>query len=129
MLANMLVTEPIFIRKIKESQLRDPDLAKIVDHIAERPEFRIVDGGLYFHDRLCVLNIDELKNDIMVEAHSTRYTMHPGSTKMYHNLKNRFWWNNMKREIAAFVSRCMTCQLIKAKHQKPSGLLQPLKIP
>ena len=61
MLANMLVTEPIFIRKIKESQLLDPDLAKIVDHIAERPDFRIVDGILYFRNRLCVPNIDELK--------------------------------------------------------------------
>ena len=48
---------------------------------------------------------------------------------MYHNLKNRFWWNNMKREIAAFVSRCMTCQLTKAEHQKPARLLQPLEIP
>ena len=65
----------------------------------------------------------------MTEAHNTRYSLHPDSTKMCHNLKNRFWWNNMKREIAAFVSRCLTCQLIKAEHQKPLGLLQPFEIP
>ena len=129
MLANMIVAEPTFIQKIKDSQLQDSNLASIVEHISERPDFRIVSGVLYFRDRLCVPNIDELKNEIMTEAHSTRYSIHPGSTKMYHNLKGRFWWNNMKREIAAFVSRCLACQMIKAEHQKPPGLLQPLEIP
>ena len=104
-------------------------MTKISEHIAERPDFRIVDGVLFYRDRLCVPNIEDLKNDIMTEAHSTKYSMHPGSTKMYQNLKGRFWWNNMKREIAAFVSRCMTCQLVKAEHQRPPGLLQPLEIP
>ncbi|XXG62704.1 hypothetical protein AAC387_Pa05g1019 [Persea americana] len=110
MLASMIVSEPTFIQKIKDSQLQDPDLAKIVEHISERPDLRVVDGVLYFRDRLCVPNLEDLKNEIMTEAHNTRYSMHPGSTKMYQNLKNRFWWNNMKREIAAFVSRCLTCQ-------------------
>ena len=73
-------------------------------------------------------NVDDLKNEIINEAHCTRYSMHPGCTKMYRNLKNRFSWNNMKQEKAAFVSRCLTCQLIKAEHQKPPGLLQPLEI-
>ena len=85
------MSEPTFIQKIKENQLQDPDLAKIVDHTAERPGFRIVDGVLYFRNRLCIPNIDELRKDIIVEAHSTRYTMHPGSTKTYQDLKNRFW--------------------------------------
>ena len=53
MLANMTVSEPTFIQKIKDSQLQDPDLAKIVEYISERLDFRIVDGVLYFHDRLC----------------------------------------------------------------------------
>lgn len=129
MLANMTVSEPIFIQKIKETQLQDPDLVRIEEHISERPDFRIVEGVLYFRDQLCVPKIDDLRNEIMTEAHGTKYSMHPGSTKMYHNLKNRFWWNNMKKEIAAFVSRGTTCQLIKAEHQKPAGLLQPLEIP
>ena len=104
MLANMSVSKPSFIRKIKDDQLQDPELARISEHIAERPDFRIVDGVLFYRDRLCVPNIEDLKNDIMTEAHSTKYSMHPGSTKMYQNLKGRFWWNNIKREIAAFVS-------------------------
>ena len=90
--------------------MQDPDLAKIVEHISERLDFRVVDGVLYFRDWFCVPNIEDLKNEIMIEAHSTRYSMHPGSTKMYQNLKNRFSWNNMQREIATFVSRCLTCQ-------------------
>ena len=128
-LANISVSEPVFIQKIKESQMQDPELARVVEHLADRPDFRMVDGILYYRDHLCVPNIEDLRNKIMTEAHSTRYSIHPGSTKMYQNLKGRFWWNNMKREIAAFVSRCMTCQLIKVEHQRPPGLLQPLDIP
>ena len=70
-LANMTVSEPTFIQKIKDSQLQDPDLAKIMEHITERPNFRIENRVLYFHDRLCVHNIDDLKNEIMTKAHST----------------------------------------------------------
>ncbi|KAA0058810.1 pol protein [Cucumis melo var. makuwa] len=55
--------------------------------------------------------------------------MHPGSTKMYQDLKRVYWWRNMKREVAEFVSRCLVCQQVKALRQKPAGLLQPLSIP
>ena len=65
----------------------------------------------------------------MEEAHSSTYAMHPGSTKMYHTLKEHYWWKGMKRDIAEFVSRCLTCQQVKAEHQKPAGLLQSLPIP
>ena len=65
----------------------------------------------------------------MGEAHSSGYTVHPGGTKMYQDLKSHFWWNGMKRDIADFVSRCEICQQVKAEHQRPGGLLQPLPIP
>ena len=71
----------------------------------------------------------ELKFELMEEAHSSAYAAHPGSTKMYQTLKDYYWWPNMKREIAAFVSRCLICQQVKAERQKPSGLLEPLPIP
>ena len=61
MLANMSVSEPLFIRKIKDDQLQDPELAKISEHIVERPDFHIVDGILYYRDRLYVPNIEDLK--------------------------------------------------------------------
>ena len=64
-----------------------------------------------------------------LEAHLSAYAMHPGSTKMYKTLKEHYWWNGMKKEIASFVSRCLTCQQVKAEHQKPAGKIQLLPIP
>ena len=86
-------------------------------------------GVRRFTSRIWIPNIPELKEEIMHEAHNSRYSIHPGSTKMYQDIKGNFWWPNMKREIADWVSRCLTCQKIKAEHQRPSGLLQPLEIP
>jgi hypothetical protein len=48
---------------------------------------------------------------------------------MYQDLKEQFWWHGMKREITFYIARCDICQRIKAEHQKPAGLLQPLKVP
>ena len=55
--------------------------------------------------------------------------MHPGSTKMYQDVKQRFWWSGFKRDVAKYVSTCLTCQRVKAEHQRPGGVLQPLPIP
>ena len=78
---------------------------------------------------MCVPEIGELKREIMEEAHSSAYAMHPGSTKMYHTLREHYWWKGMKKEITDFVSRCLTCQEVKEEHQKPSRKIQPLLIP
>ena len=64
----------------------------------------------------------------MEEAHFSAYSIHPGSTKMYHDLKDTYWWNGMKRDIAEFVSKCLTCQQVKLEHQRPLRLLQQLPI-
>jgi hypothetical protein len=66
---------------------------------------------------------------ILKEAHETAYSIHPGSEKMYQYLKKKFWWYGMKREIAEHVAMCDSCRRIKAEHQRPAGLLQPLQIP
>ena len=79
--------------------------------------------------RLCVPDVDELRRKIMEEAHSIAYSVYPSSTKMYRDLKHVYWWNGMKRDIAEFVSRCLTCQQVKLEHQKSSGLLQSFPIP
>jgi hypothetical protein len=63
------------------------------------------------------------------EAHTLRYSIHLESTKMYHDLRQKFWWTQMKREIARYVSECDTCQKVKANYMKPRGLLQPLSVP
>ena len=78
---------------------------------------------------MCVPEIGELKREIMEEAHSSAYAMHHGSTKMYHTLREHYWWKGMKKEIADFVSRCLICQQVKAEHQKLAGKIQPLPIP
>ena len=67
--------------------------------------------------------------DILEEADKSKLTIHPGGTKMYKDLKRNFWWEGMKRDVAAHVSQCFTCQQVKAEHQRPSGLLQPLPVP
>ena len=80
------------------------------------------EGTLRLGPRLFVLNVDELRKEIMEEAHFSAYRIHPDSTKMYHDLKDTYWWNGMKRDIAEFVSKCLTCQQVKLEYQRPSGL-------
>ena len=75
------------------------------------------DGILRFGNRLCVPNDFALKKEIMEEAHRTPYSVHHGSTKMYRDIRETYWWNNMKREIAQFMEQYLTCQQIKALHQ------------
>ena len=87
------------------------------------------DGFLYYRDRVCVPNDSELKKSILEEAHIRSFAMHPGSTKMYHDLKTSYWLSGMKRDVSEFVTKCMVCQKVKAEHQVPSGLLQPIRIP
>ncbi|CAN4125159.1 unnamed protein product [Withania somnifera] len=65
----------------------------------------------------------------MMEAHHLRYSIHPRSTKMYHDLKEVYWWENMKKDIAEFVAQCPNCQQVKIEHQKPGGYMQPIEIP
>jgi hypothetical protein len=88
-----------------------------------------VEGTLWFKERLVVPKREALKKKILDEAHTSRYCIHRGSTKMYHNLRQQFWWTRMKREPARHVSQCDTCQKVKADYMKPGVLLQPLSIP
>ncbi|GJU40138.1 putative nucleotidyltransferase, ribonuclease H [Tanacetum coccineum] len=81
------------------------------------------------NDQALCPNDQALREKVMTEAHSSPFTIHPGSTKMYRDLKQYFWWNGMKQDVATFVSKCMTCQQVKIEHQRASGLLQPLEIP
>ncbi|GJW03506.1 putative reverse transcriptase domain-containing protein [Tanacetum coccineum] len=70
-----------------------------------------------------------LRDLIMHESHKSKYSIHPGSDKMYQDLKKPYWWPNMKAEIATYVSKCLTCAKVKVEHQKPSRLLQQPEIP
>jgi hypothetical protein len=76
-----------------------------------------------------VPNVKELKDKILHEAHESAYSIHPGGNKMYHDLMATFWWYGMKMDVAEYVALYNTCQQVKAGHQRPAGLLQPLQVP
>ena len=82
--------KPEIVNRIKEAQKDDPELQRIIDHIDRNPEFQLIDGFLYCEDRLCVLDVQDIKSELMTDAHHTRYSVHPRSTKMYQNLKNHY---------------------------------------
>ncbi|GKD30340.1 putative reverse transcriptase domain-containing protein [Tanacetum coccineum] len=65
----------------------------------------------------------------MNEAHKSKYFVHPGADKMYYDLRDRYWWSGIKKDIAEYVSKCLTCLKVKAEHQRPSGLLRQFEIP
>jgi hypothetical protein len=85
-------------------------------------------GTLWFGKRICVPNLKHIKELILRKSHDLSYSINPGSTKMYKDLKIRYWWYGMKRDVVEYVALCDTCQKVKAEHQRPAGLLQPLKI-
>nr|GFA37691.1 putative reverse transcriptase domain-containing protein [Tanacetum cinerariifolium] len=87
------------------------------------------DGGVYFFDRVWIPSVGGIRKLIMDKAHTSRYLVHPGADKMYYDLRDLYWWPGMKRDIAEYVSKCLTCFKIKAEHQKHSGLLQQPEIP
>jgi hypothetical protein len=87
------------------------------------------EGALWFKERLVVPRREVLKKKILGEAHTSRYSIHPGSAKMYHDLRQQFWWTRMMRKAARFVSECDTCQKVKADYMKHGGLLQLLSVP
>ncbi|KAI3777866.1 hypothetical protein L1987_47669 [Smallanthus sonchifolius] len=82
------------------------------------------DGIRYFAERIWIPMYRNLRELVMDEAHKSRYSVHPGSDKMYHDLKVLYWWPKMKADIATYVSKCLTCSKVKVEYQKPSGLLQ-----
>ena len=81
------------------------------------------EGVLWFKDRLVVPKVPELRQSILEEAHATRLSIHTGSNKMYHDLKQRFWWTKMYIEIARYIAKCDTCQRVKAIHLRSTGEL------
>ncbi|GJW59395.1 putative reverse transcriptase domain-containing protein [Tanacetum coccineum] len=87
------------------------------------------DRTLYYLDRIWVPLKGDVRTLIMDEAHKSKYSIHPGADKMYYDLRYKYWWPGMKKDIAEYVSKCLTCLKVKAEHQRPSGLLQQPEIP
>ena len=79
-------------------------------------------------ERVVVPQLTDLREEILRKFHCSRFIVHPGGTKMYQDLRRQYYWSRMKRHVGDFIRRCLTCQQVKAKHQKPEGLLQPLEM-
>ena len=81
------------------------------------------DGSLRYRGRVAVPRLTDLREKILREFHCSRFTMHLGGMKMYHDLRRQYYWSGMKKHVGDFDQRCLTCQQVKAKHQRPVGLL------
>ncbi|GKB09679.1 putative reverse transcriptase domain-containing protein [Tanacetum coccineum] len=118
------------IEALKPENLVNEDVGGMIrkDIPKERLEPR-ADGTLCLHGRSWLPCYGDLRSVIMHESHKSKYSIHPGSEKMYQDVKKLYWWPNMKADIAAYVSKCLTCARVKAEHQRPSGLLVQPAIP
>ena len=118
-------------QEICKGQIGDAKIQEIKDLITEGrcPEFTKDEQDIvWFKNRICVPDIDSLRETILKEAHDSDYFIHHGSTKMYQDLKQKYWWYGLKRDVAAHVAMCDVCQRVKAEIQRPARLLHPLKI-
>ncbi|WVZ97441.1 hypothetical protein U9M48_042979 [Paspalum notatum var. saurae] len=116
--------EPTLEQEIREHQKDDEKLQEIREllKLGKASHFREDEQGtLWYKNRICVPNVDRIRKLILSEAHDTAYSIHPGSTKMYYDLKEIFWWYGMKRAVAEYVAICDTCQCVKAENQRPAG--------
>nr|CAD40483.1 OSJNBa0067G20.3 [Oryza sativa Japonica Group]CAE03320.2 OSJNBa0032I19.14 [Oryza sativa Japonica Group] len=127
-----LEAKPTLLDQIREAQKNDPDMYGLLKNMKQGKAAGFTEdehGTLWNGNRVCVPDDWELKQLILQEAHESSYSIHPGSTKIYLDLKEKYWWISMKREIAEFVALCDVCQHVKAEHQRPARLLQPLQVP
>ncbi|GKC95313.1 putative reverse transcriptase domain-containing protein [Tanacetum coccineum] len=108
-------------KAVDEFALLQKGLDEMIEHRS--------DGTLYYLDRIWVPLKGEVRTLIMDEAYKSKYSIHPGANKMYYDLRDRYWWPGIKKDIAEYVSKCLTCLKVKAEQQRPSGLLQQPKIP
>ncbi|GJU63348.1 hypothetical protein Tco_1245183 [Tanacetum coccineum] len=120
----------------KPENLKNEDVGGMLVENSKDPEkFRTekleprADGTLCFNGRSWLPCYGDLRTVIMHESHKSKYSIHPGSDKMYQDMKKLYWWPNMKANIATYVSKCLTCARVKAEHQRPSGLLVQPEIP
>ena len=123
---------PDLKQMIVNAQKDDAKLQEIVQlvGIGDKTDYDIDEsGGLLYKSILCVLNDMDLRKKILYESHNTVFTMHPEGNKMYQDMKQYYWWRGMKKDISEYVSKCLTCQQVKAEHQVPFSLLNHLSIP
>ena len=123
---------PSLLSIVIESQWQDAEIVSIRDPvqsgIGDEDWTVHSDGSLLCRGRVVVPHLTDLREEILREFHCSRFAVHLGGTKMYPDLRRQYYWSGMKRHVGHFVRRCLTCQQIKAEHQKLAGLLQPLEV-
>ena len=123
---------PSLLNRVIESQWQDVEIVSIKDRVqsgtGDEGWTINLDGSLRYRGWVVVPQLTDLRQKILREFHCSRFTMHPGGTKMYQDLRREYYWSGMKRYVGDFVRRCLTCHQVKAEHQKPAGLLQPLEV-
>ncbi|XP_073133336.1 uncharacterized protein [Henckelia pumila] len=126
-----LTMVPSLLDKIRTGQASDQQLLtwKLKDEAKGGALYTVKDGIVHHKGRKWVPAVDSLREDVMTEAHTVPYSIHPGSTKMFKDLQMLYWCPGMKKDIVKFISECLTCQQVKVEHQRPAGLLKPLHIP
>ncbi|GJR34164.1 putative reverse transcriptase domain-containing protein [Tanacetum coccineum] len=112
------------LEAVKQENVKAENLGRLLKPIFEIHSNRIH----YFENHVWFPLFGGLRDLIMHESHKSKYSIHPGSDKMYQDMKKLYWWPNMKADIATYVSKCLTCAKVKAEHQRPSGLLQQPEI-
>ncbi|GKB45213.1 putative reverse transcriptase domain-containing protein, partial [Tanacetum coccineum] len=128
--------EPLRTEARKPENIKKEDVGGILVENSKDPEkLRTekleprTDGTMCLNGRSWLPCYGDLRTVIMHESHKSKYSIHPGSDKMYQDMKKLYWWPNMKANIATYVSKCLTCAKVKAEHQRPSGLLVQPEIP
>jgi hypothetical protein len=119
------------LQEIQKGQVEDEKIHEMNRNIKEEKSPGFLEDEecvLWYKGRICVPNVKELKDKILCEAHESTYSINLGRNKMYHDLNVTYWWYGMKRDVAKYVALYDTCQQVKAKHQRPAGLLQPLQV-
>ena len=108
--------ESSLVSEVKEKQDQDLILLELKSNFHNQKVLAFDHGGhglLKYQGRLCVPRADGIQERILVEDHSSKYSIHPDSTKMYHNMREVYWWEGMKSDITEFVAKCLDCQQVK----------------
>ena len=114
--------EQIIIEQ-RQDTLEIPHIKKLIAK-GRGPQFSIDEQGVVrYKDRLVVPSNEELRRKILNEAHHSKLSIHPGSNKMYHDLRHLYWWSNMKQDITKYIAECDTCGRVKADHMHTLGYL------
>jgi hypothetical protein len=127
-----LVVVPTFLNDVRSAQIEGLKEENVQSEELHKYHlgFSVDHRGLQLYKvRIWIPKFGDVRRILLEDTHRSRYSIHPGCTKMYRDLKVRYWWPKMKIDIADFVAKCLTCSQVKAQHQKPFGELQQLRVP